>query len=416
LAPALLSGADAIWRDCAKWRAAGPRKADGAERRGSAVSLYRFLSDGLDSAMAAKAAPNERKMIVIVRGDDAGEPPHHGGAWKVAYADFMTALMAFFLLMWLLNATTEEQRKGLADYFSPTNLFGHTLSGSGQPFGGHTPNDAGSMISDRGAQQVIPGKAAIQLDVEEDDTDTPAQAQQHRDGGASPAPSRARRDHPLMRQPAQTDGLRADPQLTPTPNAPTPNAPTPVALTPAAAAREMAARAAAAREDHVLQAAAAQMREAVQQDPSLREIAKQLVIEQIPEGLRLQLLDGERGSMFALGSAVANDRARLLVQKLAPVLGKLTNALSISGHTDSALFPSPDKTNWELSAERANATRRLLVEDGVPESRIRSVTGNADRDLLVPGDPLAAANRRVAIVVLRNTPPDPSPNVTGAAP
>jgi chemotaxis protein MotB len=358
--------------------------------------------------MAGKGDANDRKLVVIVRGDDAGEPPHHGGAWKVAYADFMTALMAFFLLMWLLNATTEEQRKGLADYFSPTNLFGHTLSGSGQPFGGHTPNDTGSMMSDRGSQQVIPGKSAVQLDVEEDNTDTPAQPQQHRDGGEAPDPSRARRDHPAALQAAQTDGLRSDPQLVPLPP-----------ISPAAAKREAAAKAATEREDRLLRNTATQLRDAVQQDESLREIAKQLVIEQIPEGLRLQLLDAERGSMFALGSAVANDKAKLLVEKMAPILMKLTNGLSISGHTDSSPFPGKDKTNWELSAERANATRRMLVEGGVPESRIRSVTGNADRDLLVPGDPLAPANRRVAIVVLRNTAPGvppPPPQVTGIAP
>jgi chemotaxis protein MotB len=368
--------------------------------------------------MAGKGDANDRKLVVIVRGDDAGEPPHHGGAWKVAYADFMTALMAFFLLMWLLNATTEEQRKGLADYFSPTNLFGHTLSGSGQPFGGHTPNDAGSMISDRGAQQVIPGKMAVQPDVQDDESDTPAQPQQHRDGGEAPDPSRARRDHPAALQAAQTDGVRDDPQLVP----PRPQvaAPPPAPpISPAVAAREAAAKAAAEREDRMLRNTATQLRDAVQQDESLREIAKQLVIEQIPEGLRLQLLDGERGSMFALGSAVANERAKLLIEKMAPILMKLTNSLSISGHTDSSPFPGKDKTNWELSAERANATRRMLVEGGVPEARIRSVTGNADRDLLVPGDPLAAANRRVAIVVLRNTAPGvppPPPQVSGIAP
>jgi len=362
--------------------------------------------------MAGKGDGNDRKVVVIVRGDDGGEPPHHGGAWKVAYADFMTALMAFFLLMWLLNATTEEQRRGLADYFSPTNLFGHTLSGSGQPFGGHTPNDTGSMISDRGAQQIIPGKAAVQLDVEEDNTDTPAQPEQHRDGGETPDPSHARRDHPAALQAAQTDGVRDDPRVVP----PTPATPP---VSPAVAAREAAARAATEREDRVLRNTAVQLREAVQQDESLRDIAKQLVIEQIPEGLRLQLLDNDGGAMFALGSAAANERAKLLVQKMAPILMKLTNALSISGHTDSSPFPGKDKTNWELSAERANATRRMLVEGGVPEARIRSVTGNADRDLLVPSDPLAAANRRVAIVVLRNTAPGvppPPPQVSGIAP
>ena len=349
--------------------------------------------------MAGKAEPNERKTIIIIRSDDSGEAGHHGGAWKVAYADFVTALMAFFLLMWLLNATTEEQRKGLADYFSPTNLFGHSLSGSGQPFGGHTPNDTGSMISDRGALQVIPGQAAVQLDVQEDDSDTPAQPLQHRDGGESPDPSHAHRDHPRAKQAAQTDGPRSEPRLA-----------------PAAAGGATAAQADAAREERILRSTAIQLRDAVQQDPSLRDIAKQLVIEQVPEGLRLQLLDADQGPMFALGNATPSDRVRLLVQKMVPILEKLPNSLSIAGHTDAAPFPGTDKTNWELSSERANTMRRLLEDGGIPDARIRSVTGNADRDLLVPNDPLAASNRRVAIVVLRNTPALPPQPADGAAP
>ena len=80
-------------------------------------------------------------VTIVIRKDEGEDPPHHGGAWKVAYADFVTAMMAFFLLMWLINATTEDQRKGLADYFAPTNLFGHSASGSGKPFGGQTPNE-----------------------------------------------------------------------------------------------------------------------------------------------------------------------------------------------------------------------------------------------------------------------------------
>src|SRR5471032_2338459 len=85
----------------------------------------------------------------------------HGGAWKVAYADFVTAMMAFFLLMWLLNATTEDQRKGLSDYFSPNSLLSHASSGTGEPFGGHTVFDHGAMVSDRGAEQVIVGKRPV---------------------------------------------------------------------------------------------------------------------------------------------------------------------------------------------------------------------------------------------------------------
>jgi chemotaxis protein MotB len=104
---------------------------------------------------------------------------------------------------------------------------------------------------------------------------------------------------------------------------------------------------------------------------------------------------------------VPNDKARLLLQKVAPVLTRLTQDVSIAGHTDAAPFAGPGRTNWELSADRANATRRLLIESGLQGSRIRSVTGNAERDLAVPGDQLAAANRRIAIVVLRSARPLP---------
>jgi chemotaxis protein MotB len=98
------------------------------------------------------------------------------------------------------------------------------------------------------------------------------------------------------------------------------------------------------------------------------------------------------------------DRARQLLQKVVPALAGLSEQISISGHTDATPYRGTDKSNWELSSERANATRRLLVEAGLPEARFRSVTGNADRDPLLPSDPMAAANRRIAIVVLRSVP------------
>ena len=147
--------------------------------------------------------------------------------------------------------------------------------------------------------------------------------------------------------------------------------------------------------------AAQQIRDAVRGDPALADLARQLAIDITPQGLRIQILDEEHRPMFALGSAAPNERAMLLLQKVTPVLARLSQDISIAGHTDAAPFPGPDRTNWELSTERANATRRLLVEGGLPDSRIRSVTGNADRDPLLPADPLAAANRRIAIVVLR---------------
>ncbi len=96
---------------------------------------------------------------IVIRREEIVEGGHHGGAWKVAYADFVTAMMAFFLLMWLLNATTEEQRRGLADYFTPTNVLSQGSSGNGRIFGGRTPYERGEMVSDRGAKSVVPGQA-----------------------------------------------------------------------------------------------------------------------------------------------------------------------------------------------------------------------------------------------------------------
>ena len=112
--------------------------------------------------------------------------------------------------------------------------------------------------------------------------------------------------------------------------------------------------------------------------------------------------------MFTSGSAEPNERARLLLQKIAPVLAKLSQPIAIAGHTDAAPYRGTGRTNWELSSERAEATRRLLTGDGLPDTRFREVTGRADRELLLPADPLAAANRRIAILVMASTPLPPA--------
>jgi chemotaxis protein MotB len=331
---------------------------------------------------------------IIIRKEEVIEGGHHGGAWKVAYADFVTAMMAFFLLMWLLNATTEEQRKGLADYFSPSNVLSRASSGTGQPFGGHTPFDQGTMVSDRGAVQVIQGTLPIAPDEDDEDDrgshagttatrDSPSASKQAAAGSAPPAATIASPDA------APDDRSRLSQQQNPAASAP--RAPSDAEIR---AAQEK-------RERQAFEQAAQQIKEAVRADPALADLARQLAIDMTPEGLRIQILDEDRQPMFATGSAALNERARLLLQKVAPVLMKLPEDISIAGHTDATPYHSQDRSNWELSTERANATRRLMVEAGLPETRIRNVTGNADRDPLLPAEPTAAANRRIAIVVLR---------------
>ena len=329
--------------------------------------------------MAGKGDKKGGGRPVIVKKYEIIEGGHHGGAWKVAYADFVTAMMAFFLLMWLLNATTEDQRKGLADYFSPNNLLSHASSGTGQPFGGHTAYDDGALVSDRGSVQITEGKRPPLDNSEEGETQVFTKP--HKQGMDNVTdPSDATPD------PALTDSSPTGVEAAKLARVPTP------AEVKAEDMRE---------EKAAFEKAAEEIRQAVRDDPGLAELAKQLSIDMTPDGLRIQIMDEIKLPMFTSGSAAPNDRARALIQKVVPILRKLPEPISIAGHTDSTPYAGNGKTNWELSAERANTTRRLMTEAGLEDSRIRSVTGHADRDPLLPADPTAAANRRIAILVLR---------------
>ncbi|MGH6877803.1 MAG: flagellar motor protein MotB, partial [Rhizomicrobium sp.] len=346
--------------------------------------------------MARQGKRGGKALQPIIRKEEIAAAAHHGGAWKVAYADFVTAMMAFFLVMWLLNATTEDQRKGLADYFSPNNLMSHASSGTGQPFGGHSSFDRGAMVSDRGTVQVLPGRRPIPPDPGDDPAGS---AEAGRSGGGS-------------KDAAASVVVEHAP-----PSAPA-SAPAPVKRVPSAAAIKAAEAAAqsavqAAAEQHQLEHAAEEVRKAVAGDPALAALAGQIAVDVTPEGLRIQLLDQERQAMFATGSTAPNEEARLLIAKITPVLLRLPGQVSIEGHTDAAPYPGPGRTNWELSAGRANAARRMLTYAGLPDQRIRDVTGFADHDLLLPAQPLAAANRRIAITVLRVPPEKAAPAPPG---
>jgi chemotaxis protein MotB len=357
--------------------------------------------------MAGKHGTKNAKTEVIVKKYEIVEGGgHHGGAWKVAYADFVTAMMAFFLLMWLLNATTEDQRKGLADYFSPNSLLSHASSGTGQPFGGHTAFDEGALVSDRGAVEISQGKRPVVERTEDGDDPVYTEFHRERSGeGIGKGPVAEDQDaddtdeKPLGQKgtrpaPGPGGGLLADQQG-------------PADLRQVTQADIAAEK--AREEKAAFEKAAGDIREAVRSDPTLADLAKQLAIDMTPDGLRIQIMDEVKLPMFPTGSSAPNERTKLLIQKIVPILMKLHEPLSIAGHTDAAPFPGPDRTNWELSAERANATRRLLTEDGLPEARIKSVIGDSDRDPLLPADPMAAANRRIAILVMRDAPAVPPP-------
>jgi chemotaxis protein MotB len=305
--------------------------------------------------------------ITIIKKEEIIAGGHHGGAWKVAYADFVTAMMAFFLLMWLLNATTEAQKRGLADYFTPTITSNKGTSGAGMPFAGKSPFDDGPAISDKGTIATM-NAASPPTDMDDDGSDTIVTKTLHSDAtdpaGDDAGGRRGKSGH-------QDGG---------------------------------AGTAARAQEKAAFQAAAQAMQKAVASDPVLAPLAKQFSIDLTQQGLLIQIRDEDRQPMFASGSAEPNAKARTLLQRLAPVLAKLPEPVSVAGYTDAAPYSGSGRTNWDLSTERANATRRVLSEEGVADGRIRDVTGHADRDLLLPADPLNAANRRIAILLLRTAP------------
>ena len=308
---------------------------------------------------------------------------HHGGAWKVAYADFVTAMMSFFLLLWLLNVTTDIQKRGIADYFEPT-IASKSQSGAGGVLGG-------LAMGQQGAQDVSASPPSFQLAVaalrqpDEGDEGDLAGSSGQADTGDKVGGATASKQPGGTTTNDQTGGATA-------------NAKKPVEQMTEMELQKRVEE----REEKQFAAAEFALRQAIQDVPELKNLADNLLIDRTPEGLRIQIVDQEKRSMFPLGSAQMVDNAQKLLALVALVVQKLPNKVSITGHTDAAPYAfGRYYTNWELSADRANASRRELVTDGVPAERIEKVVGLADRDPLVPNDPRAASNRRISIVLLR---------------
>jgi chemotaxis protein MotB len=286
--------------------------------------------------------------IVIKKIKKGGGHGHHGGAWKVAYADFVTAMMAFFLLMWLINTTSPEQKRGIADYFAPASV-SESTSGSGGIL-------AGTALGDEGVKSDGSVSVVQQLSPEAPpDSEEAGKSQRTGDAGGQEA------------------------------------------------AAEAAAKAAAKREADEFASAAQSLRQAMQDMPELAELSKQVLVDQTPEGLRIQLIDQEGRSMFEAGSSRPNDRARLLLRAVAKVVIQLNNRVTISGHT-SASVGKGTADDWALSAGRANASRGVLQDAGIDADRIYQVSGKANSDPLFPDDPTLPGNRRITIVLLREKP------------
>ncbi len=328
---------------------------------------------------------------IIIRREEGGGGGHHGGAWKVAYADFVTAMMAFFLLMWLLNATTEQQRRGIAAYFSPMASVENGFSGAGLVPGGISPLTGGTSLVNKGTGSP-PSPTATPA------TPVPAAAagQAPADGDGAPPTADSDDDD----QPSGTARLSAQAVGKDAAGASVADAAQPGAQ-PASTQTAAGRAAQAAAEDTSLKGAMEQMRQLVAADPALADSANQMAIDVTPEGLRIQIMDSERQPMFDRGAAILNARASALLRKVAPFLATLPEPVSIGGYTDGAPWAPGTATNWTLSSGRANAARDLLVASGLPDGRISDVSGFADRHLLLPADPMASANRRVVLTLRR---------------
>ena len=275
----------------------------------------------------------EKKLqpIIIKRVKKTAHAPH-GGAWKIAYADFVTAMMAFFLLMWLLGSTAKGELQGIAAYFS-SPLKVAMAGGDG----------AGNSSS------VIPGGGNDLAKVH---------GQVRRSEAADSSNRRTSVDAGRADQ-AQVDSNR-------------------------------------------IKALKAKVDAMITSNARLNEFRSQIRTDVTPDGLQIQIVDEQNRPMFDSGSALVKPYMRDILREVGAALAGAENRISLSGHTDAAPYGNADRgySNWELSADRANASRRELVAAGMPLNQLARITGLASSDLLLPDDPRAPQNRRITITVL----------------
>ncbi|MEP2101858.1 MAG: flagellar motor protein MotB [Parasphingorhabdus sp.] len=286
--------------------------------------------------MAKKAAPEPVQPIIVKKIIMEEHGGHHGGAWKVAYADFVTAMMAFFLLMWLLGATEEKQRKGLADYFAPTlaQVKRDSAGGKGM-FGGSSVTDP-DKYPHKKAKNVGDQSVAIPRPP----ADNPADIAGKYSGTESP----------------------------------------PKSIT----AKEFEKR----------------IREQLKNDPANLKLLSNVRFTDTIEGLRIDIIDEANFSMFALATDTLKPKAIELIGQVAKIIDTVDNELVIRGHTDSLPYASgKSMNNWLLSSARAEATRQALVRQGVSTNRMARIEGVADTEPYNPQEPTDDRNRRISITM-----------------
>lgn len=305
--------------------------------------------------MAKKPSSKDVQPIIVIKKVKKVEAGHHGGAWKVAYADFVTAMMAFFLLLWLLNVVTDENLAQISTYFDPAHpLLAESVSGAGGLMGGRSMASEGAMITD---VQKIDGPRSSGALVKSPNI---GEEGQKTDKVAS----------------INFDDLEIE---------------------------ELEELLRSSEEKRFAEAQEA-LQKAIDENEELKGLDENLMIDMTPEGLRIQILDQEGKPMFPIGSAEMFGYTKELMKTVAGVIKTMPNDISIRGHTDSYQYaPNARYTNWELSADRANSSRRVLMNSGVESVRIADVMGKADQDHMFPETPLDPRNRRISIIMLHET-------------
>jgi len=278
------------------------------------------------------ATEAKKLQPIIIKRVKKGGHATHGGAWKIAYADFVTAMMAFFLLMWLLGSTSEGDKKGLSDYFqSPLKVAMQGGSGAG----------ASASVLNGGGNDM-----------------TQSAGQSKRSDSAD---SKAKKSSSAQ------------------------------------------AKAARAKQDaQKLAELSAKISAIISSSPKLSEFSNQIKLSMTPDGLQIQIMDDQKRPMFDSGSAMVKPYMRDILQEIGAALADIDNKISMDGHTDQTPYGAGARgySNWELSADRANASRRELVVAGMPDDKIARVMGLASSVLQDEENPRSPANRRISITVM----------------
>ncbi|MBI5462242.1 MAG: flagellar motor protein MotB [Gammaproteobacteria bacterium] len=292
----------------------------------------------------------DAQAIVIKRIKKHGHGGHHGGAWKVAYADFVTAMMAFFLMMWLVGSTTKEQKAALSEYFTaPSEVQGSSPQPTQHPTPVQGPGGASTSMIQLGGSLNLESERAKKLKVE---------------------PGEAKAGKEKDDKTKTVDAKTAE-----------------------QVAREL--------EQQRLEQLKADLNAAIHASQALAPYKDQLLIDITPEGLRIQIVDEENRPMFERGSMHLQSYSTDILGEIGKIINSVPNKISISGHTDATPYAgTPDYTNWELSADRANAARRALIAGGMGEDKIARVVGLSSAVPFYKQDPFAPSNRRISIIVM----------------